>query len=234
MAIDVGMACIFRAGNTGSSRTIVQKDNTANADGTVNSVCVFAQTDITGLEFGVFIDNGGNSLTCKGNCNGSNLSATIVESPKTFTAPGDFTAFAVETGQHAGSWNTVGSLEKGGVGGGRWYATSDKLDTDITFTFTSSSTNVGVYMTGTEAAGGETIVITNSSLTLVEQTINTNAQTLISIANATLTTVGQVLYTNIKFIFSPAVLSIAGKSFSFAGDIIRKGLMRLGLGANTR
>ncbi len=153
--VDVGSACIDR-GSSIATRTIIDKANPANGNGTINQVCVYASTNMSGIEFGVFLDNGGNNLTCKGNTDGSNLSATVGDSPKTFIAP-TFTAFAVSTGYYAGYYIASGDMEFVSAGGSDvWFsaAAEDHIATEDTYDYSVSANRaVSVYMTE-EAAGG--------------------------------------------------------------------------------
>ncbi len=156
MAIDVGAACIDR-GATSSPRTIVLKDNPANATGTINSVCTWTSgVDMTGVEFAVFQDNGGNNLTCKGNTDGSNLTIAF-GSAVTKTAPGDFTAFAVNAGEYAGIFYAAGFIEADSSGGANyWFSGSgvDFLEPDLSSDFSNAAGWIAsLLMTGTEAGG---------------------------------------------------------------------------------
>jgi len=158
MAIDVGNACTDRGTTSSSGFTAVDKANPANAAGSINSVCVYIATDASGIEFGAFTDNGSNSLTCQAghHCSGANLSCTAAESPKTFTAPGDFTAFSIDSGEYIGRYFTGGTWEADNSGlSGIWYLESDEISDDNTDTFTSlDNWGISLYATGTEAGGG--------------------------------------------------------------------------------
>lgn len=159
-AIDVGSACADGAGSKSLDATVVDNNNAANATGTIDSVCIFANADIDELEFASFVHEGGNVLSTNGDTNGSNLTCTVAESPKTFTAPGDFSAFAVDIGDfigcHGGVTPPTGRIEVDTTGGGGyWYVnTSDEIPcSSVTFTLLGSR-RLALYATGTEAAAG--------------------------------------------------------------------------------
>lgn len=154
-SITVGSACIDRA-DSGSDRTRVDANNAANGTGTIDTVQVWAATEMTGIEFAAFEKVGGDKFTTRGNTNGSNLTAPA-GSCTTFTAPGDFTAFAIETGDFIGAYWTGGDLESD-TGGTSWKGTGDyipctnqALDPDTDF--------FSLYATGNGVTAGQVIIV---------------------------------------------------------------------------
>ena len=113
MAIDVGNSCIDRGLYYSAWRTIITDQNPSDADGTIDSVCIYAQTgnSIAGIEYAAFIDEGSNTFSTNGDTNGSDLSATGGTATTHTSAGGDFTAFAIDTGEYIGFYATSGRIE---------------------------------------------------------------------------------------------------------------------------
>ncbi len=157
MAIAIGNACDDRASSSSSGHTIVDQNVGASDAGSVDTICVFVALDMSGVEFGVFTDNGGNSLTCQAghHCSGANLSPTVVGSPVTYTAGVDYTAFNTDSGEYLGIYFTGGQLEKVNAGVGYWIeANSDEISDDNTEEFASTVTRtISLGATGTEGNG---------------------------------------------------------------------------------
>lgn len=180
MPIDVGAACIDRAGSAGSGSTNLEGSNPANATGTIDSVCVYAATDMSGIEFASFADEGSNSLSTNGDTNGSNLSATVAASPKTFTAAGcDFTAFAINTGEYIGAYWSGGNLEKANAGVGKWDVAGDQVPcSSVTFSWTATRV-LSIYATGAEVGAPVSLTIADfASATTIADAVITRLRSL--------------------------------------------------------
>ncbi len=165
MAIDVGGACTDRTGAIGATYTLVDQDNPANASGTIDTICVCANTDMSGMEFAAFADEGGNTLSTNGDTNGSNLSALAAscEPGTTFTSAGsDFTAFAVAIGEYMGMYWTGGNVERSTSGNvGLWHTQNvDNIPAaSVGFDGPVGGDGMSVYGTGVEGNGGLSIPV---------------------------------------------------------------------------
>lgn len=155
MAIDVGSACSARANYLGGQTTVIDRNNPANATGTIDSVCVYAYSDpqqLNSPEFASFIDEGSNTFSTRGNVS----VADQTSNPQTYTAPGDFTVFDINNGDYIGLTFVSGIIEvTEGSGDGFWTTiVSDNIPaSSVTFAFTDLR-EISIYATGTESGVG--------------------------------------------------------------------------------
>jgi len=121
MAVDIGAEAINRASIQGTDTTNVNKDHPATIAGTITSIDIWANTDITGLKVGTFYTTNGNTLKCR-------ASATIAG---TITAGSKVTkvvSIAVEIGDYIAYFCTGGTIERDTVGyAGLWTAYEDYM-----------------------------------------------------------------------------------------------------------
>lgn len=157
MAIDVGPTCSDRAsGSNWSNKTLIMFANPANANGTIDSVCFATESENTGIEFGAFTDNGSLSFTCQSghHCSGADLTANGVTD---FSAPGDFTAFSIDSGEYIGVYGSISDISydyTGQGGDGCWHYAGDGIGDDNTQTYTAyAGRQFSLYATGTESGG---------------------------------------------------------------------------------
>ena len=155
MAIDVGAPCIDGGFPLSAANTLIEETNPANATGTINTVCVWAETSLSGIEYAAFTNQGGNVFSTNGDTNGSNLNAT---NQTIHTAAGnDFTAFAITAGDYIGlyySGGAIGSTYSSNL----WrVATNDEIPcTNTTFTYSSGWGALSLYGTGEEGGAPST------------------------------------------------------------------------------
>ena len=154
MAIDVGSACIDRNEIDGPNYTVIDENNPANATGTIDYITVHAAAGgMGGIQFGIFIHGGSNAFTLRDfdESPGKNTANGCEE----FNAPGDFTAFSINTGDYIGIYWTTGSIEKATNGGdGQWWKNGDCIYSGLSETFNHSTPRItNIYGTGTEAGG---------------------------------------------------------------------------------
>lgn len=153
MAIDVGSACVVGDNGQSDGYTRIDKNNPANATGTIDSICIYAQNSMSGIEYAAFTDEGSNIFSTNGDTNGSALTATGGQQTYHTAAGNDFTAFAIATGEYLGHYFTVGRLEMDVSGIGQWYVVGDDIPaSSVTFTFVATR-SLSVYGTGTESGG---------------------------------------------------------------------------------
>ena len=152
MAIDVGPACINRDNVTVNAlRTYVAEENPANANGTIDAVCIYPGFGgMEGVEVAAFAEDGSDNLTTNGAASFGNIS----NRPTNFSAPGDFTAFNIATGEYIGIKYTGGQLERVSDGAaGYWFAAADYIPcTAQAFSYATPRT-ISLYCTGTESGG---------------------------------------------------------------------------------
>jgi len=147
LAIDVGADAINRSGNSVSS-TIVDGSNPANADGTIDTVQIFANTNMSTCRAATFYVVSGNNLSTR---DYETLGVVTAGSTQTFSG----LDIDVLAGDYIGEYHPDGSIDhalSGGVGYWRAYG-SDKIPcTNEEFTWNSGRV-VSLYGTGTEGGG---------------------------------------------------------------------------------
>jgi len=102
--IDVGADPVARLDSCRAGSTYVDKNNPANASGTLSSVKVWAEANITGLIVGTFYITNGNTLKCRDSVLIGDVEAGA---ERTFTD----LSIAVEEGDYIGCYFTGGFLE---------------------------------------------------------------------------------------------------------------------------
>lgn len=122
--IDVGADPIDRSTDFPGSFTIADKNNPANASGTLHTVQVYAKTNITALRVGTFYTTDGNTLKCRD----SELVGDVVAGAwRTFTE----LSIAVVAGDYVGCYFASGAedIEAGEVEfDGVWYVSGEYID----------------------------------------------------------------------------------------------------------
>ena len=147
VAIDVG-------GNNGGgshygSNTVITQENSGNDTGTIDHL------DLNGwmggdMDVATFTNEGGTTFSTNGN-----ITVTLAGGAETFNAPGDFTAFAITSGDYIGAY-PVGMcwISYSSTGGsGMWWVSGDNIPaSSVNFTATASW-DLWIYGTG-ESGGG--------------------------------------------------------------------------------
>ncbi len=147
MAIDIGADAINRSGNSVYS-TIVEGSNPANADGTIDTVQIYANQNMSTCEAATFYVVSGNNLSTR---DYETLGAVTAGSTQTFSG----LDIDVLTGDYIGEYHPDGSIDHALSGGaGYWRAYNlDKIPcTNEAFTWCSGRV-VSLYGTGTEGSG---------------------------------------------------------------------------------
>ena len=150
MAIDIGAAATDRSASI-AARTYVAKENPANATGTIDTVEIWADINLSNCEVATFFVVSGNNLSTRD----SEIIGTVTSGSKqTFSG----LSMDVETGDYIGTFYTSGGwIEVNTSGGtGMWYGGSgvDYIPcTNQVFTSAGGYT-LSLYGTGTEAAAG--------------------------------------------------------------------------------
>lgn len=144
--IDVGSAAINRADAISGGKTLIDKNNPANASGVINHIEIYMNWGGTTVEVASFYEGSANVFSTRGATGVLN----VVTGLNTFNAPGDFTAFNINASDYIGIY-IVGAgyyIEQDLVGAGCWRATGDNIPcTNVTFTFYATQT-FSLYATG--------------------------------------------------------------------------------------
>ena len=146
MAIDIGADAIDRTSQSWFGFTLIAKDNPANASGTITSIEIWANTDITGLIVGTFYKTNGDTLKCR---DSEAIAGTITAGSKVTKA----VSIAVVEGDYIGCYFTGGSIDRSTVGfGGIWLVSGEYIDPDdeIEYTFYDDDT-ISLHGTGDDA-----------------------------------------------------------------------------------
>lgn len=156
MSIDVGSACIDRSTYQLGGFTVVAKENPANASGTIDHLCIWLSAFSSGnFDFASFADEGSNVLSTNGVAQG----LTCAVGQNEFNAPGDFTAFDINSGEYLGYYTQASDnrVEKTTSGSGLWrYDGADQIPcSSVTFAVQADRA-CSIYATGTETGGEPT------------------------------------------------------------------------------
>jgi hypothetical protein len=153
MVITVGCDCIDR-NNSLFGYTFVDETLPADADGTIDYVCIYWGDDPSDVDVASFIHEGSNALSTHATA----LLADKGAGQQEYNAGVDFTAFAIDTGEYIGAiGKTAGKIDyESGNGQGMWFLLGDQIPCEsVTFNFQGLYT-VSIKGTGTEAAAGWT------------------------------------------------------------------------------
>ena len=147
MAIDIGAEAKDRGNYVVNNRTIINKDNPANASGTITSVEIWADTNLEGCRVGTFYTTNGNTLRCR---DSEAIAGTITAGSKVTKA----VTIAVEIGDYIGMYAFTGYIERDTSGyGGIWWVAGEYIDpSDETSYSLSTGDAISLYGTGEEAA----------------------------------------------------------------------------------
>ncbi len=122
MAVDIGAEAIDRSDRNGAGSTYVNKTGRATVAGTITSIDIWAQQDITGLRVGTFYTTNGNTLKCR---DSEAIAGTI-------TAGGKVTkvvSITVEIDDYIGCYFATGRIERDSAGfDGVWDVGSEQID----------------------------------------------------------------------------------------------------------
>jgi len=148
-AIDIGPGATDRAAAFGQYYTNIAKGNPANLSGTLDHLDIWLQAYSSGtIDFATFYVVSGNYLSTRGTA----LGLTPAAGDNDFDAPGDFTAFDVESGDYLGVYLPLGvNVEVDTTGGsGFWFKASDEIPcTNVEFS-SNDSYELSIGGTGSE------------------------------------------------------------------------------------
>jgi hypothetical protein len=146
--IDIGVAATDRA-TAFDPYTVVNKGNPANATGTITSVEIWANTNLSNCEIATFFNVSGANFSTRDT---HTIGSVTAGSKQTFSG----LSIDVQTGDLLGIYYTAGKTECDSSGGsGVWYAGVDYIPcTDVTFASLGGYV-LSVYGTGTTEAAAE-------------------------------------------------------------------------------
>jgi len=160
MAIDVGAPATDRASDLGTGYTWVLKDNPANASGIINTVEIWAETEMTGCKVATFYrpDPGGfpDNLTARDVVTLGNVTAG---SKQTFSS----LSLDVEADDYIGLVFSTGAIERDSAGGlGVWHLAGDQTACENEEFDPRSGRIASLYGTGVEPGWtGKIMGVTN-------------------------------------------------------------------------
>ena len=144
--IDIGEPAIDRDNKIYYSRTFVNQGNPANDSGSITSVEIWTNIEITNCEVATFYVVNGNNLSTRD----TEFIGTVLKGAKrTFNVDLD-----VEAGDYLGIWVPVGAIEYDSSGGeGIWRNEEDQIPcTNVAFTVDADCV-LSLYGTGTTTVG---------------------------------------------------------------------------------
>jgi hypothetical protein len=140
-------------------------NNPANASGNIDHIQFYLGANASNdqIKVGVFYSAGGGNYTCRNVVTLTGITGSDTDLME-FDAPGDFTAFGVESGDYVGIYRDAGDIEieRNAVGDGGyayWYSTSTGDYTGGTTAYTEfDGGDLSIYAEGT-LVGGVTLEV---------------------------------------------------------------------------
>ena len=138
-SIDVGAAAIDRTGSATITFTLIFFDNPIEDTGTITKVEIWANTEMSNVEVGIFYLVSGSNYSTRSN---ATLGTVVAGSKQTFDV-----SLAAQSGDYIGIYLTAGKLEETASGGlGTYYKTGDNIPcTNETFSFNENSHSYSLY-----------------------------------------------------------------------------------------
>jgi len=150
--IDIGSGAIDRA-DYDQFYTNVDCGNPANADGTIDTIEIWAHSNLTGCEIGIFYVVSGNTLSTRSNVTIGNVTSG---SKQTFTQDfeGNPISLEVHEGDYLGIYQASGAISYSEEGlTSAWYKSGDQIPANnVTFSITTTC-DFSIYGTGTTVVG---------------------------------------------------------------------------------
>lgn len=143
MAVDIGVEAIDRDTYRGSEWTWINKEVAASIAGTITSIEIWADTNITGLRVGTFYTTNGNTLKCRAS---EAIAGTITAGSKVTKV----VSIAVQVGDYIGCYFASGRIEQDNIGvAGLWGKSGEYIDPtdEATYEFlTNLAISLGGYI----------------------------------------------------------------------------------------
>ncbi len=133
MAVDIGAEAIDRGTFTDLNWTEINETNPATASGTITSIDIWANSNITGLKVGTFYLTGTNKLKCR---DSEAIAGTITAGSKVTKA----VSIAVEIDDYIGFYCDAGRIERDSSGYvSMWVQSGDHADPGDETTYLTNS-----------------------------------------------------------------------------------------------
>ena len=146
-SIDVGPGATDRTGSQATvNYTYINVENPVNITGTLDTVEVWANSNLSGVKVGTFYGSG-TSYRCR---DFETIGSVTSGSKQTFSSLN----ITAQTGDFLGIFWTSGSLEYGAGSDGVYYDAGDQTGGGITTYTLLATAALSVYATGTSASGG--------------------------------------------------------------------------------
>jgi len=142
--IDVGPGCGDGASSFAGGSTYITQLNPSNDAGVIDYICIWAAGVVTGVEVASFYNVGGNDYTTRGNVSLANLAVGLNE----FSAPGDFAAFNIATGDFIGLYWTDGNVDADSLVSSHLKLAGDNIPCTAATFAAGSRWNPKIYATG--------------------------------------------------------------------------------------
>jgi hypothetical protein len=146
-AIDVGFIPLDnQASSLSHHNTVLLKNNPSNDTGTINTIKIWAATNIDGLIVGTFYNTAGDDYKCR---DSESIGAVTAGSEQSFSV-----TLNITTGDLIGFYFTSGTIERKGSGtSGEWFYSGEAIDVNDVVTYTSvAGTSSMINGTGTTVA----------------------------------------------------------------------------------
>jgi len=133
---DVGAAAIDRPSSIANGYTFIAQENPVDTAGTIISVEIYANTNLSGCKVGIFYKTNGNTLKCR---SATTIGSVTSGSKQTFAV-----SLPAQVGDYIGIYYSGGFLEAyyGASGTGMWYEGSDNCVVDNETAYTSRSNDI--------------------------------------------------------------------------------------------
>lgn len=147
-AIDIGSAAIDRgsAGPFTDTRTYVDQNNPANASGTITSVEIFANAELSNCEVATFYVVSGNNLSTRDT---HTIGTVAAGSKQTFSGLN----ITVVAGDYIGICATAGEIDRVLSGDGYWLSYYDKIPCVSDSFEDNADRTISLYGTGATPSG---------------------------------------------------------------------------------
>ena len=172
MANEAGLGCADRGSSVGGY-TFVSKIGPATLSGNVDRLAVFANPDLTTdtVRFAFFTASGNDLTLVPGSRTDAMQFGSDSDACHEFSAPGDFTAFAVTEGDFVGAYSSEVIDYSTSGGSGLWYYTGDGTEAS-SLTFSLAGAGIDSLTADVTAAGGVEVAATVDELALTEYNPN--------------------------------------------------------------
>lgn len=212
--IDIGSAAIDRANNWGFSMTNVTQDNPANDTGIIDTIELWAFSNLSDMDVATFYMDGNDATTI----DYEELGSVTSGSKQTFSS----LDMDVNTGNYIGFKYSAGALEVTFSGEKYWYITGDYIPcTDQTFSVSSSVRRTwSIYGTGTTGGVVEqlaAIIVAGSSASATAIANRALASTVDGIA----TVVGAIVRTRPLASIINGIATVTGTLTTGAEELLQ-------------